>query len=817
MFPDSLVRLSLRHPGRILLFWVAFALISIAALLKSHIESDITKLLPGDDPHVQMLRRISSELGGEVYFEVALQSESFDRNRQLLPLFAEQALQLKTAGGQPYFTKYEFKNNTGYIQDHFLYFLTHRELSDLESYLDTVVIDIKKNINPFFEELDEEAGEETYGRINDEVDGLKNHLGLPPPYYRNGDGTTVLLKLFPSGSKSDLAYVESLFAAVKQFSDSLHNAPDWSGVTITFGGELEANRKSVNYVQQMLNRSTAISIGSIVLYLLLHLFFVLNIRLAVASGVRGWSVLVLKMLLVLFAPLALSVVITMASGSVLLGGISILSLVLIAILFGVNIDYSLHLFSVFMAERGNRDAQEAALTSAKSLQRPLLLSAATTVFAFLVLLLSDFSGFREFGFLAAVGVGVNYLITQSFNVALMVKLFAHDRVVFAGITEAESTAKAKAKPSRLRFAPAVLITALAIGGVVLLPSLQFQYGMDKLEPNFGPLKGFDKVSSGVDRGYRGDATYFLFDNEADAREAASVIRSKPGGKYSTVGHVECIHERVPIDSADAVEKLAHIAKIRTKMQDKYLAAADEPGLNAIRIASQQTEPIPLDSLPPFYRNKFITRKGELAPLVIIYPKQNLHYGRNSIDYKEDASEVTLSDGRRFYAASTSIIAATILETIKTETARVMFWPLVALFGILLVLNRRILPALAMFVPLLLGLCVLICIWVLTGQTIHVYNAIVIPALFGVGADVNIHLVSAVRAGETSWRSLYSNSIRHILACNFTTIFGFWGLIFINYPGLESLGWLAVTGYLANLVSGIAAVPVFFWMKERALL
>src|SRR5690625_5501659 len=67
------------------------------------------------------------------------------------------------------------------------------------------------------------------------------------------------------------------------------------------------------------------------------------------------------------------------------------------------------------------------------------------------------------------------------------------------------------------------------------------------------------------------------------------------------------------------------------------------------------------------KTRFTDRQGNIGKFVIVYPDRGLSDGRNSIAFKNELSNIRTSDGKEFFAASTSIVAASMLEVMQEES------------------------------------------------------------------------------------------------------------------------------------------------------
>jgi predicted RND superfamily exporter protein len=87
---------------------------------------------------------------------------------------------------------------------------------------------------------------------------------------------------------------------------------------------------------------------------------------------------------------------------------------------------------------------------------------------------------------------------------------------------------------------------------------------------------------------------------------------------------------------------------------------------------------------------------------------------------------------------------------------------------------------------------------------HVYDALVLPVLFGVTIDESMFLLHAAR-GSTLSESLRSQGPL-VAATSLTTAAGFAALIACRFDGLRDLGEVGAVGVLAGLVASLVVVP-----------
>jgi hypothetical protein len=218
---------------------------------------------------------------------------------------------------------------------------------------------------------------------------------------------------------------------------------------------------------------------------------------------------------------------------------------------------------------------------------------------------------------------------------------------------------------RFPYARSTFYGGLAILLVVILGTgrLSFEYEFGKLEPEFTEYNEFRAFVGGSSSTRRNPA-YIIAETDDQVLEILEQIREiqREKGDSSTILDVEALQERFPVTTEQENAKLDRIAEIRELLTDPFITDQQDQDLDRIRRASGVTEPLVLDDLPAFMKERFITRDGQVGRFVMIYPAVGLSDGRNSIAFKNEIASIKTHEGSIFYAASTSISAAEMLST-----------------------------------------------------------------------------------------------------------------------------------------------------------
>jgi hypothetical protein len=93
---------------------------------------------------------------------------------------------------------------------------------------------------------------------------------------------------------------------------------------------------------------------------------------------------------------------------------------------------------------------------------------------------------------------------------------------------------------------------------------------------------------------------------------------------------------------------------------------------------------------------------------------------------------------------------------------------------------------------------------LLGVRWHVYDALVVPVLFGVTIDESMFLLHA--AGQGTLEEALARQGPLVAATALTTAAGFVALVACRYDGLRDLGLVGTLGVLSGLVAALVVVP-----------
>ncbi len=819
-----LLKLNIKYPYLVLLVAISSAVLAGYYASKLKIDTDIANLLPENTPSVLALEKLKNTVGGETDMQVVIHSPSFEANKAFAEDLIPKTLELYYPRYKDnYFKGAEYRKDTEILKDNALYLASLDELDEISSWLKEEINAAKEAANPFLIDFDDfdDDDDDLDSEREDKAQKFKESYEqlVPTEYPVNKDSTIMVLKFFPSGSKSDIKYLEDMFASYDSLLTAMSPASYHPQMEVKFGGRLERHVEELTSIMDDVLGSFASGIGSMILLVMLY-FFVkkyLHYRRGSDSEYTLWHHIIRMPvpILIIGIPLIIALLWTFGLTYFYLGMLNTMTSVLFVILFGLGIDYGIHFYAMYIELRSEGySVQEAIYRSNEIKGGAISVSAVTTASAFYILMFAEFRGFSEFGFISGTGIILSFLSMLYVLPSLLVIFEKWNMII---ITKEDDSSIAN---KRYPFARSIAFTSLAFAilAVAYSGKLTFQYDFGKLEPRFPKYEEFRKFSGQVGESKKRNPAYIIADTDEEVEELLvkinEIIAEEKESGQRTVLSVEALQERFPTTKEKQDSKLESIAHIRKLLNDPFIAGQKDEDLDKLRRAAQVTKPLDINDIPEYLTSQFITKDGEIGRFVIIYPEGSLADGRRSMAFKNSIGEITLDNGKTYYAASTSIVAANMLELMQKESPYMVGATFIFIYLLMLFMFRSVRWSAIAMLPLIVGLLWLFGIMIIFGMEFNFYNLVVLPAILGIGEDSGVHLAHRYREeGKNSMWTVLSSTGQHISMASLTTMLGFGGLIFTAHPGLQSLGVIATIGIGMTLLSSLLFLPAFIQFLE----
>ena len=117
-------------------------------------------------------------------------------------------------------------------------------------------------------------------------------------------------------------------------------------------------------------------------------------------------------------------------------------------------------------------------------------------------------------------------------------------------------------------------------------------------------------------------------------------------------------------------------------------------------------------------------------------------------------------------------------------------------------------------PLVAGLGILTGIMAIFHLDFNFFNLIVLPMVVGIGIDDGVHLTNTFRqCRKAELLRCMSQTARAVVLTSLTTLVGFGSITLSHYPGLKSMGYVAIIGISACLLASIVVLPPILTMMK----
>ena len=826
------------HTRRIYLFigfYIALVLAMGYAARDLRFDGSLESLLPHDNPHVlafEQLKQLRSSEGGiDVILKITPDSldsirESISQTSELNPLdpdsLIQQFLVQKAADFERTLNKaileegllvstIEWKRDLHLLQPSIMYLMTNEELDGVSLSISEAIQSKKEEANPFYFSVDQDSINQ---KNPSELIAEFTQESMLLDYINNAEIYELSTKEGTLRMSFLLSFTLDEFDALKSTIEKLELlGAEWQqdnpAMELFWGGNYVHHFNRFNNVTRAV--SSALWIGLIALFGFLWAYMR-----KVGRGNDLRSAEILKDMALMIGILLSGVVITLGLYSAISAMLNLFVVIIFTVLIGMNLDYLLHMYA--LARRG----QPVNWRSTAAIRY----SALTTTLAISTLLFAQMDGFVQLGTVVVINVPIHFLSSLLF-LPMSAAARKHgmrsqnDEQVDAQDHEQNHVHEQNQVPylSNTRFFwwGTAIFLVLLVGSGFGLQRVVFNTDFTSLEPQ-DMRSEYRHLSRSLEPSdSRFEPSFVLAPDLASTKKMFLEMRERlqaenRGEDLPDIAQVESLAGRLMADSLETANKTQKIEEIQALIQKnkEFTAQLDQTILRYIQWAEQAT-PATLQNMPEYLKNRFYLRNGELAPLLLVYSKTSLSSGEESMRYLKSSGVLRASDGQEFVAASTQLIAASVLERLMSDTQFLTIVPFGMLFLIVLLLYRNVGYTLLALSPLVVTFMVLLAINSFWTIPLHVYNVVILPIVIGVSIDNGIHLVHSIRAhGQKFARPFVQQTYPVLVSCSFTTVLGFVGLLFVNHPGLVDMGGLAIG---AITISVLVTLAVAFWWNS----
>lgn len=525
------------------------------------------------------------------------------------------------------------------------------------------------------------------------------------------------------------------------------------------------------------------------------------------------------------------------------------------LVLGLGIDYAIHLQRAFSAIRKEvDDPSEAWLRACARLSVPLSLAVVTTVAAFLANIISPLPPLATFGYALAFGVVCAFasstIVVGALHVVRNKISVTSNAVAITMPGLVNSIVGVQQKQQVMVLLAAILISGVSIFGVV---SLETDFDLaDFVDPEMEIMQ----VRQDMDTSYDSAAwklIYILLEpaTDADSIPGDSLMLDELRGLHKDL---ETNHYVVGTDDSpaspsyegpyvvlrDAILRNASFGEehnLEIYAGDVYVINTSEGCNLGPMFAALSTNTTVADVLSGETWAERIEQTVHLNGQEITYFRNEIRVEASTSDQsntvissiEDQLGSTSLSGTLRYnldghaqlHITGDLVILQTVLEGLNASQIKSTAISLCVSFLVLLVLTRRVVPTLAVLLPVALA-----SLWVAGSMFVlalkwNVLTVMVTALTLGIGIDYSIHMWRRIEVElarrDTHWEALraaLSTTGVALIMSALTTAFGFLVLMFSPMPVIQDFGLITAVTVFFSLLLALVLLPVLIELSAR---
>jgi uncharacterized membrane protein YdfJ with MMPL/SSD domain len=811
-FAQAFVAWALRNGKAI---WIVALLLAVPATLETanlylHLRSEIEELLPREAPSVHAIGELRARMPGLQHLGVIVDTGSADRLGSGEAFIDD--LVAKIRAYPPELAR-EVRTGDGaerrFFEDHAPLYIDEKDLESIRTRIEA--------------RRDYEVSRETGASLDDDApppsidfSDLEHEYaarlgGASESRFSNGRFssaekhlTMLLIEVgeFSTGG----ARGRELFQRVKDDIRSMGGTDHYSpGMRVGFTGDVAINVEETSALVSDLSTSSALVIVAVLLVIVLYY--------------RWW-----KSVVILLLPLMLAAVYSFGAAS--LPPLAITELnsntaFLGSIIVGNGINFGIILLARYVEERRRGFSTFESLVAAVWAARIGTLSAALAAgVSYTALVITQFRGFRQFGFIGGIGMVFSWVVAFLLMPPLIAWL---DRGATSGPPKkaASHSITVRLAPFIRRFAiPITILGAiLTIAAATAVP----RFSLSQVELDLSKLRRSDTWKNG--EGYWGrrmddllgeylTPTVILTDRRDEAEAVAKAVRSAAtrAPLKDMVSVVRTADDLVPPGQEAKLATVAQIRKDMTPTMRSLVLPERRAAIDRL-LGKPDLRPISVDDLPPILAAAVRERDGSFGKTVLVYPRATkaLWQGKPLIAFVAELRELAKAaasvGGRPGRVAGSLPVSGDVLESVLRDGPVTTVAAFFGVVSVVLLLFRFHETTLYVLGSLVVGVLWLFAAMTLLRVKVNFANFIAFPITFGIGVDYSVNLLTRyLQDGEHDPTDAVRSVGGAVALCSLTTILGYSSLLMAENRALFLFGLVAVMGEVCCLSTALVFLP-----------
>ncbi|SHH44629.1 efflux RND transporter permease subunit [Thermosipho atlanticus] len=666
---------------------------------------------------------------------------------------------------------------------------------------------------------------------NGNVESSLKSMLFGEEYFLSKNGNFGIIIIRPTISSNEFEKVVNL---VNSLENTVKEEAKKYNVKAGLTGTLVITRDEIITTKRDMTVTTIISL------ILIILIFMLGFR-------------SLRYMILAVFPLILGIIWTIGFTQLSIGSLNVMTVMMAAILAGLGIDYSIHMFSLFIELRHKGfDTRDSITGVFEKNIRGIFVGAITTAIGMGIFAISSFPGFKEFGVVLSSGI-IFTLLASIFGLTILLYKFGNKYKDPGKVFNIDFDV--------LKYKKIILtITAiLFIIAIVKIPSVEFEKNMMNIEAkgleslelnqkilnefNFSPdntifisnnileakelynklkdLKVFSRIDSIIPflpdinlqikrmKVAREIKNYTIIENDFDLKQLKNEVTKL---NFNLIKASMLLNLLGYKDLGDKLKNIttSGILQAILKKDKEFLKSVQSKIIKKIVVLKRvlnDKELITLEKLPEDIKTNYLSNKGMI--LTTAYSNGDIW---NSDYQKEYFKELKSLNSKN--VSGTALIFLKVVQISIEEGKKILFLTLLFILIVLILDMRNVKYAVLAMLPMVLSLIFLLGIMGWFGIKFNVVNIIALPLIIGIGVDDGIHLIHRYRK-ERNMKNALTSTGKAITMTTLTTAVAFGSFVLSKYRGFIGFGILLLLGVIFSyLITIFVITSILSFEKTR---
>lgn len=812
-FLERLAAAQHRRAGTFVLVGLLLAAAALPLVGRLGLNSRWEALLPENKPSVRDLEKVRNRVGGLSNLTVAIESPSKDVHgmealaRALVPRLRK----LPTVRS----VDWNVSAMRDFVWKHrFLY----AKLDDLRAAEDALQqrIDYEKaHANPLIVDLLDEKPPDPRAVVqrlqHQAKQGEAKMEKYPDGFYMNPERNLLALFVRSDLGGGDFGGSAALIRHVEAQVKALDPHRYGKDLSVAYAGDMVVAREEQNAIAHELITATAVTV--VLVLLSIFLFFR-----------RGRAIVLLG------AAVMPPVLITFGLSQPIVHYLNTSTAFLGSIVLGNGINPNIiWLARYFEERREQRPVGEAIAATHRGTWLATLTASLAAGLAYASLTVTNFRGFRDFGIIGGMGMGLCW-VGALLLLPAITALYERFRPMVDRSGASPERGKYGVVFAKIAHAAPKPIVALSMAlGIASVGIVAYAIAHDPMEYDFRNLRSVreqstealdvnHRINAFMGKNAEANGIAMLAPTRAGAKYLEKELESRPAGKKPW-GAIHSIDDLIPKEQAQKIPLLGKIRKLMHEVEP-YLHGKDLKELKD-NTPPAHPEKITIDDLPPQIARPYVEKNGVRGRILLVEdsPKYSTWDGKYLVKWATALREARLPDGSRPPLAGRAPVFADMVQVVYTDGPKAILVALLATLLLVSVTFRSNRDRMLTMASLLLGILWMAATMAVLGMKLNFLNFVAFPITFGNGVDYAVNVMRRYTLEKDAGnpdavRRSVDQTGGAVILCSLTTVIGYISLYTSANKAINSFGTAMAISETTCLLAAVLTLPALLLLLER---